>query len=80
MTNTQARLEDSEEWNDYGNVSMYEAARKEAVKTSLNTLVMPERVWFIEVRRENDDVILTSTVLVKTTVVAEVLDPRQGAM
>lgn len=80
MTNTQARLEGSEKWNDYGNVSMYNAAKQEAIKASLNTFGLPLFEWLIEVRRENDDEIPASTVWVKTTVVAEVLNPRQGAV
>jgi hypothetical protein len=78
MTNTQAKLEGSTEWNDYGAVSMYEAARQEAVKTSLSTLGLPQYEWMVEVRREGDSSIPASTVRVKTTVVAEVLNPRQG--
>ena len=80
MTSTQARLEGSDTWNNYGNLSMYEAARQEAVKTSLSTSGLPQYVWLIEVRREGDESILATTVRVKTTVVAEILEPRQGAI
>jgi|694.fasta_scaffold01111_46 hypothetical protein len=79
MTNTQARLEGSDIWNDYGNVSMYSAAKQEAVKAALSWLGLPQYEWPVEVRRENDDVIPASMVRVKTFVVAEVLNPRQGA-
>jgi hypothetical protein len=80
MTNTQARLEGSEDWNDYGDVAFYEAARREAVKASLSTFGLPEYEWLIEVRRENDNTIPQAIVRVKTTVAAEVVKPRCGAL
>jgi len=80
MTNTQARLEGSEDWVDYGDVALYEAARREAIKASLSTFGLAEYEWLIEVRRENDNTIPQSMVRVKTTVVAEVVKPRCGAL
>ena len=79
-TNTQARLEGSEDWVDYGDVALYEAARREAIKASLSTFGLAEYEWLIEVRRENDNTIPQSMVRVKTTVVAEVVKPRCGAL
>lgn len=79
MTNTQARLEGSEDWADYGDVALYEAARREAIKASLSTFGLPEYEWLIEVRRENDNTIPQAIVRVKTSIVAEVVKPRCGA-
>lgn len=79
MTNTQARLEGSEDWNDYGDVALYEAVRREAIKASLSTFGLPEYEWLIEVRRENDNTIPQAMVRVRTSIVAEVVKPRCGA-
>jgi len=83
MTNTQARAHGSDEWHDYGDVSMYEAARREAVKTSLSAFGSAEYrwwiEWWIEVRHEGDSTVPMRRVQVQTKVVAEIIEPRQGA-
>lgn len=79
MTNTQARAHGSDEWHDYGDVSMYEAARREAVRQSLSAFGSAEYRWLIEVQHEGDSTVPMSRVQVKTNVVAEIIEPRQGA-
>lgn len=79
MTNTQARAHGSEEWHDYGDVSMYEAARREAVRQSLSAFGSAEYRWWIEVRHEGDDTVPMCRVPVKTKTIAEIIEPRQGA-
>jgi carbon storage regulator len=78
MMNTQARLEGSDTWNDYGPVALYDAAKQEAIKTALG-VTLPQYEWLIEVRRENDDSTPAIMVKVKTSITAEIVDPRRGA-
>ena len=75
-TNTQARLEGSEEWNDYGDVALYEAAKQEAIKTAIDCFCSAEYEWLVEVRRDDFPAIM---VKVKTFVSAEIINPRLGA-
>ncbi len=79
MVNTQARPCGAEEWHDYGDVSMYEAARREAVRTSLSAFGSAEYHWWIEVRHEGDNTVPMARVQVQTEVVARIIEPRQGA-
>ncbi len=76
MTNTQARAAGAEEWHDYGDVSMYEAARREAVRTSLSAFGSAEYSWWIEVQHEGDSTVPMSRVQVRTKVVAEVIGAK----
>ena len=78
MTNTQARLEGSKEWNDYGAVAMYEAAKQEAIKSAIKCSCS-DYEWLVEVRWENDDTMPAIIVKVKTLVSAEIINPRRGA-
>ena len=70
--NALVRLEGSSAWTDYGNVSLEEAAKLEAIQTSRNTFGLPEYEWLIEARRENDTQVLT--LKVKTSIAAEVIN------
>jgi hypothetical protein len=79
MANIIARLVGSEDWNDYGDVAFYHAARCEAIKASNGMYGHPEYVWHIEVQDRFDDTVPACVVPVKTSIVAEVLEPRQGA-
>lgn len=73
--NRQARLEGSDDWEDFGNVPFYEAVRSLAIETSEKH---GTGTWVIEVRCESDPENIT-TVDVKTTIQAEILNPRLGA-
>ena len=75
-TNTQARLEGSQEWHDYGDVALYEAARLEAIKAGTCWNAITEYEWLIEVRRVDFPAIM---VTVRTFVSAEIVNPRRGA-
>jgi hypothetical protein len=78
-TNRQARREGAESWFSYGNVSYYEACRKHAVLCSLRSRIGWSPLCVrIECRCESEPDKVT-TVEVRTTVIAEVLNPRQGA-
>lgn len=82
MLNRQARLDGYDDWNSYGNVSMYEAARQEALVHSMRAAMRygsPNYTWFVQVRCEGDPRMPVARVEVKTTLVAEVVNPRQGA-
>lgn len=79
MTNTQARLEGAKEWNNYGDVAMYDAAKQEAIKAAHTTLGTPECERLVEVRWEDDDTIPAIMVRVKTVVSAEIINPRRGS-
>lgn len=48
-TNTQARLEGSKEWHDYGDFAMYEAAKQEAIKAATECSCADYK-WLVEVR------------------------------
>lgn len=76
MINTQARLEGSKDWTDYGDITLYEAAKQEAIKAALSTFGLPQYEWLIEVRRLDFPAIM---VTVRTSVVADIVDPRRGA-
>lgn len=82
MLNRQAMLDGDLRWNDYGNVSLYEAARQEAIKASIDASRgggMPNYTWFVLVRCEGDSRVPVSRVEVRTELVAEIVNPRQGA-
>jgi hypothetical protein len=73
--NRQARLEGSLDWIDYGNVPYYQAVRECAIACSEEH---GTNTWVIEVRCESEPTKIT-TVEVKTTIQAEILNPRLGA-
>lgn len=70
--NVQARLEGSYYWNNYGDVSRDEAARREATKTAVLAIGSPNYTWVVEVRIEGDDT-SRAVARVQTFVGADVL-------
>jgi hypothetical protein len=74
--NTQARLKGSKDWNDYEDVTLYEAAKREAIKSALNCPGWPQYDWLVEVRRDDFPAMM---VTVRTSITAEIVDPRRGA-
>lgn len=78
MANLIARASGSDHWRQYGDVSFYEAARLEAVRLSSGERGLDHQ-WFIEVRDQSDSTVPGCVCKVATKIVAEVLEPRQGA-
>lgn len=76
--NRQSRLVGVDSWVDRGNVSLYEAARMQAVDEAEFQDQATTKIWEIEVRCQDSADIPVSLVRVKTSIVAEVLDPREG--
>ena len=74
--NRQARLEGSQEWRSYGNVTFFEALKSEAIRTSQRNSLCPAK-WVIEVRCESEPENI-DTFEVQTTIHAEILNPRKG--
>ncbi len=81
--NRQARLaqefdtHEPMEWESFGDVSLFEAARGLAIRTATERNY-PFYVWRIEVRCESTPEIPVETYQIMTSIVAEVLDPRKG--
>jgi hypothetical protein len=78
MADLVARLSGSETWQHYGDVSFYEAARREAIRVSSKEIGF-DHTWFVEVRDRDDFRVPGCVCKVATKIVAEVLEPRQGA-
>jgi hypothetical protein len=74
--NRQTRLEGSKEWNSHGNSTFFQAIRNEAIRTSEKHGVGK---WVIEVRCETEPETI-DTYEVQTSIYAEVLNPRKGAV
>jgi hypothetical protein len=76
LMNRQARLEGSEEWMSYGRCSFFTAIKWEAIRASRKAS-MPEYVWVVQCRCESEPDIIDEFE-VRTTLQAEVLNPRKG--
>lgn len=77
--NRQARLVGCPEWTDYGNVTLYEAGRREAVWQAQQYLIDRDYVDFeIEVRDADDSAIPVSMNTYRVTFYVEVLNGRKG--
>jgi hypothetical protein len=66
-------------WGDYGNVSLLEAARLCAIEAAVFYDQTHNHVWEVEVRCETSPEISIETYQVRTSLVAEILDPRKGS-
>jgi len=78
--NRQARAVGCPEWSSYGNVTLYEAGRREAVwQAQLVNFIDRHGVDYeIEVRDEDDPEIPVSSNRYRVKLVAEVLNGRKG--
>lgn len=79
MASIVARLIGSTLWTSHGDVTFYEAARREALEASRSRYGVPEYEWQVEVKDAIDDTIPACTVRVAVKLVAEVIEPRRGA-
>lgn len=75
--NRQTRLEGSKEWHSHGNVTFFEAIKKEAKQVSRRNS-LSEAKWVIECRCESEPDKIDEYE-VQVTLHAEVLNPRKGA-
>lgn len=62
-------------WNSYGNVTFFEALKKEAIATSNRSGIFG--AWVVQCRYENEPTVI-DTFSVQVTLHAEILNPRKG--
>jgi hypothetical protein len=74
--NRQARLEGSNQWNSYADVTFFAAIKEEAKRASRRNSLC-EATWVIECRCESEPE-KVETFSVQVNLHAEVLNPRQG--
>lgn len=83
--NRQARLDtigdldQPNEWVNFGDISLLEAARRMAILAAKEANY-PCYEWHIEVRCESYPEIPSDIYTVRTSIMAEVIDPRKGTV
>ena len=76
VINRQARLLGAHVWKSYGNCSFFTAIKWEAIQASRQSK-FPEYVWVVQCRCESEPDVIDEFE-VRTTLQAEVLNPRKG--
>jgi hypothetical protein len=79
MANIVARVEGSEQWTDYGDVTFYDAARRHAKHVAGSIYGQVQYTWRVEVQDRFDDTVPACVIEVDTEIEARIRNPRQGA-